>query len=71
VLHAQIGRRWLADAYPSRAELTQIADELMERWEARLDHYAGLSTGRDWWPEFVSLARRRARLPAGGLPIPR
>ncbi len=63
VLHAQIGRRWLADAYPSRAELTQIADELMERWEARLDYYAGLSTGRDWWPEFVSLAREHARLP--------
>lgn len=64
VLHAQIGRRWLKDEYSSRSELTAVADELMERWNALLPEYAERSTGIEWWPEFLERARQR-RAPGG------
>jgi hypothetical protein len=57
VLHARIGRRWLRDEHPRRAELTRIADELMERWNARLDAYAEKSSGEEWWTKFLDQAR--------------
>jgi hypothetical protein len=57
VLHAQIGRRWLKDDFPSRKELGKAGDELWERWEASLAAAAARSSGRVWWPEFVARAR--------------
>jgi len=57
VLHAQIGRRWLRDAYPDRRQLNQVAERLMERWEASLAACAARSDGQVWWAEFVERAR--------------
>ena len=62
VLHAQIGRRWLKDEYPSRAELDRAADDLTARWNTRLDAYARRSSGREWWPAFLEQARRNHAL---------
>jgi hypothetical protein len=60
VLHAQIGRRWLAGEF-ERAELQAVTTRLLERWEPRLEAYARRATGAEWWPELVSRARRNAR----------
>jgi hypothetical protein len=58
VLHARIGRRWLSDEYARSGELTRIADELMDRWNSRLDAYAERSTGTEWWTDFLAQARQ-------------
>ncbi len=57
VLHAQIGRRWLRDEYPSAAARAAAGREIMERWYATLERYGEGLPERNWWPEFVARAR--------------
>jgi hypothetical protein len=57
VLHAQIGRRWLQDEYPSAAARAAAGREIMERWGETLARYGADLPERDWWPEFVARAR--------------
>ena len=53
VLHVQIGRRWL----PPKDELRDLLDAIESHLSERSDPYAGRSSGKEWWPEFVQRAR--------------
>jgi hypothetical protein len=57
VLHAQIGRRWLAGDFTSAAERKAAATAAWDRWMVTLERYAKSSSGEEWWPEFVERAR--------------
>ena len=57
VLHAQIGRRWLQDEYPSASARAAAGREIMDRWGETLTRYGAALPERNWWPEFVARAR--------------
>jgi hypothetical protein len=59
VLHAQIGRRWLRDEYPSAAARQAAGSEIMERWHGVLQRMGAQSPESEWnwWPDFVAQAR--------------
>jgi hypothetical protein len=57
VLHAQIGRRWLADDFGSAAERRAAAEEALARWREALERLATTSTQEEWWPGFVERVR--------------
>ena len=59
VLHAQIGRRWLRDEYPSAAERLAAGNEIVARWHLALERLGAASpeAAWNWWPDFVAQAR--------------
>jgi hypothetical protein len=57
VLHAQIGRRWLAGDFGTAAERKAAATEAWDRWMETLERYSRDSSQEAWWPEFVERAR--------------
>ncbi len=69
VLHAQIGRRWLAGDFGTPAQRTAAAEAAWERWMETLERYAATSSQATWWPQFVERARAgRAAASAAGYP---
>ena len=57
VLHAQIGRRWLADEHGTAAERKAVAKALWERWNPALERYSRASAQDEWWEDFLTRAR--------------
>jgi hypothetical protein len=57
VLHAQIGRRWLAGEHATAAERKAVAKALWERWNPALERYSRASAQDEWWEDFLVRAR--------------
>jgi hypothetical protein len=57
VLHAQIGRRWLAGEHGTAAERKAVAKALWERWNPALERYSRASAQDEWWEDFIARAR--------------
>ena len=61
VLHAQIGRRWLASEHGTAAERKAVAEALWARWNPALERYSRASAQEEWWDDFLVRARAGRR----------
>ena len=62
VLHAQIGRRWLASEFGSPEEMRAAAETARANWTQTWETLRPLSAQQEWWPAFLADIRHRREL---------
>jgi hypothetical protein len=58
VLHAQIGRRWLAPEFANMDEMNEFKDRAIQKLEDVMGNFSHLSEQQDWWTPFIEKIRQ-------------
>ena len=59
VLHAQLGRKWLATEFADRQAMQMAWEQLWQRWRRAFEPLKTLSRQDEWWPDFMAEVRQR------------
>lgn len=57
VLHAQIGRKWLAPEFENFEQLNAFKDRCFQKLETAMGKFRHLSAQEDWWTPFMERVR--------------